>query len=126
MTVDRVSGDEGFSLFETLVALLLIALTAAVIAAAARTHDKAARASERREEAVFLAQALFEQYAGAPAVKAPFAASGSAGSNDWEVDIAPFDADFAAPDLAEVRVSVRWSGDENGAFELKSLRLIVP
>ena len=66
-TVPRVRHQQGFSLLETLVAFLILALVLGALYESAGTSVNATVADERRSYALLLAQSVLDNYKGIPA-----------------------------------------------------------
>lgn len=114
----RGKGDEGFSLIEALVALLVLAIGAAGLVRAAEAHVDSIRSLERRAAAQLVAQNRLAELAlpGAPAGPSRVEMLGQR----WAVAVTESATDD--PDLAKVRVAVSGDGEKTPIVTLDGFR----
>jgi general secretion pathway protein I len=125
-SIDGGSGTAGFTLLETLTALLILAIALVSLFDAQMRGLRAAGAADTYAEARLLAQALLADAAGG--WKGPLVSrQGREGRFDWSIAVAPERAAWAEVKskadwrLYHVRVTVAW--DPNRSIELDTLKL---
>ena len=132
----KMSGDEsraskkaieaqaGFSLLETIVALVILAMALSTIFEAYGDGMRGILVGNRSNEARMLAQSIL---AGVPEPATPGTSNGSRAGIAWQLTVKPATGDLAASDpkskwrLMEVETIVRWA--PNHRIVLRSLRM---
>lgn len=124
----RASGDDGFTLIEMMIALLLIALVAAGFLSATTTSISAARTNEGRTQAVQLAQDRLEQVVSQPwsniglyATDTDYRATTPAGETTVALTKTPRPASVPTPTEPvswhginySIRTDITWQDDPN-------------
>ena len=123
----RRGAQQGFTLIEALVAIVVLALSLSALLSAHNAALRGASAIDEHLQARLLAQSLLAQWTVSRAPQAP--SRGQSGRFAWAVSIVPFAGDGGVPQsqpggwkLHQLTVTVAWP--PNRRLELTTLRLL--
>jgi prepilin-type N-terminal cleavage/methylation domain-containing protein len=120
-----VARDDGFTLIEVIVALVLLALVLTVIFRVFATGLGGLNRADRTQQAAILAESLLAQFDAAPRVAPGTSEDGTTDGMAWQIATAPYADAIPGEDqqdrMVAVRITVRQQG--GSAFTLDTLRV---
>ena len=125
MTRRRHSGERGFALIETLVAVAVIAVMMGLFYQMVASDARVTAAVRARRQAALLAQSVLDQ-AGSPAAALSPVMRGESDGLAWRIERAPYrdGAQSSRAALERIVVTVAGANDGKQLLRLDTLRLV--